>query len=403
MIIEWNTHHIYLCIIVCLSLLSIGVLIIMLLQKSKKECLEKLNSISTSEVDILLANSLLSIIQLDKNHVIQRMNSAALRLCGWASEMIQGPSVSTVLDVRTQPDMTKVDLDQWLETVKETPHMDAFLFSRHWRAKDIHLKAVPTDSGFWLFIEDLSVRHKEQEELRQREKMETIGRLAGGVAHDFNNLLSVIMGHSDLLYKTMDEEDPKRRYVSQILDSTDKAASLINQLLTFSRKGPQSRSPIEFHNLIRDGVDLLESSLSKDIKIKMHLQALNHRILGDSAVLQNVILNLGLNAADAMPRGGTLSFHTEICHLDEEYCNKSKFSVKEGHYLHLLCQDTGHGMDDQTLENLFEPFFTTKEVGKGTGLGLSAVYGAVQSHRGAIDVFSSPGNGSAFHLYFPLL
>jgi len=245
--------------------------------------------------------------------------------------------------------------------------------------------------------------HQNQERLRQSEKMDSIGRLAGGIAHDFNNMLAAIMGAAELLQMNLTESDEKNKnMVGMIITTAGRAADLTRQLLSFSRQNAPLTATIDFHVVLRDTLVLLKRTIDKRVEINSSLAATPSLIDGDLAQIQNAILNLGINAGDAMSKNGKLTLETEVTELDNIYCEKSLFELQPGSYLKFSLHDTGKGMDLETQKNIFEPFFTTKAHGKGTGLGLSAVYGMVCTHKGAIEVYSEPGAGSVFRLYFPL-
>jgi len=250
---------------------------------------------------------------------------------------------------------------------------------------------------------DISSRIKLEEQLRQSEKMEAIGQLAGGIAHDFNNQLSGIMGYADLIREDVGDNQHLSRYADNIIISTRRAADLTSQLLAFARKGKILSMPVNIHKLIVEVVALLQRSIDKRIEIKQQLNANPPMTRGDPTQLQNAILNLAINARDAMPNGGELILSTDTIELDEVYTRKNlAFEVTPGRYLQICVTDTGIGMDEETKKHVFEPFFTTKEIGKGTGMGLPAVYGTVKSHKGSISFYTEPGRGTIFKLFLPL-
>jgi len=225
-------------------------------------------------------------------------------------------------------------------------------------------------------------------------------QLAGGVAHDFNNVLTALIGYGNLLKMKMREDDPLRLYVDQMLTSSEKAASLTQSLLAFSRKQLIKLEPYKINTVIRDAEKLLKRLLTEDIELKKILSDDDLTILTDITQMNQILLNLATNARDAMPQGGTITIETKEVVLGKDFYF---FHGKgESHkYIRLSVSDNGFGMDDKTKEQIFNPFFTTKEVGKGTGLGLSIVYGIVKQHNGLIDVQSTPGRSTTFHLYFP--
>jgi PAS domain S-box-containing protein len=255
---------------------------------------------------------------------------------------------------------------------------------------------------------DISERKRAEEEkselltrLTQAQKLEAIGQLAGGVAHDFNNQLGGIMNYADLLLaKTRDEELCPS--IEGIIRLCTRSGELTSKLLAFSRKGRYQVAPVNLHATVAEVVAMLGRSIDKRINIRQRLDANPPTTTGDSTQLQNALLNLGLNARDAMPEGGELVFATDTITLDEAFCGKSRFDLVPGEYLKISVTDSGTGMDEKTRAHLFEPFFTTKEQGKGTGLGLAAVHGTVVSHHGAIQVDSEVGKGTTMTLYLPL-
>ena len=239
------------------------------------------------------------------------------------------------------------------------------------------------------------------ERLRQSEKMTAIGQLAGGVAHDFNNQLTGVLGYADLLCSRLDDPALKR-YAESIRTGAQCSADLIGKLLAFARKGQYQSVPVDMNRVINEAVDVLERSIDKRIRIEQLLRAMPTVVTGDPSQIENAILNLALNARDAMPDGGTLTVETQVVHLDAELYAKPPYELRVGDYLMLTVTDTGCGMSDEVKRHLFEPFFTTKPVGKGTGMGLAAVYGTVKSHHGATTVSSEVGRGTSFRIYLPL-
>jgi two-component system, cell cycle sensor histidine kinase and response regulator CckA len=230
--------------------------------------------------------------------------------------------------------------------------------------------------------------------------MEALGRLAGGVAHDFNNLLTVIKGHSELLVDRMKPADAFYGSTRQIMKTADRAASLTRQLLAFSRMQVLQPRILDLNALVADMSKMLRRLVREDIEFGFRLGDSMGRVKADPGQLEQVLLNLTVNASDAMPQGGKLTIETQRIKVDEGYA-LARPPLRPGKYVQLVVADTGHGMDAATMSRIFEPFFTTKEQGKGTGLGLATVYGVVRQSGGFIWVESSPGSGARFEIYLP--
>jgi len=251
--------------------------------------------------------------------------------------------------------------------------------------------------------EDVTERARMQEQIQQSDKLRSIGQLAGGIAHDFNNQLAVLLGYADLLREQLADNKELRGYATTIGDVVRRSADLTKQLLAFARKGKYQSVPVNMHSIIAEVISLLGRSIDKRIKLRQHLDANPPMTEGDPTQLQNALLNIALNARDAMPEGGELQVATEVVDLDEAYCRTNPFDIRPGRFIQIAVTDTGMGMDAETQKHIFEPFFTTKEAGKGTGMGLAAVYGTVKLHGGAVNVYSEVGHGTTMRLYLPLL
>jgi signal transduction histidine kinase/CheY-like chemotaxis protein len=243
-------------------------------------------------------------------------------------------------------------------------------------------------------------REQLEGQLRQIQKMDALGRLAGGIAHDFNNLLTVIRGHSELLLDQLKPGDSLSNSTEQIRKTADRAASLTRQLLAFSRKQTLEAKVVDINDLIADMSKLLRRLIHEDIEFSFRLGDSLGRVKADPGQLEQVLLNLVVNASDAMPLGGKLTIETQNAVVDKK-CSRLRPVVEPGKYVLVSVTDTGHGMDDETKAHIFEPFFTTKEAGKGTGLGLATVYGVVKQSGGFIWVESEPGKGTRFQIYLP--
>jgi signal transduction histidine kinase/CheY-like chemotaxis protein len=239
-------------------------------------------------------------------------------------------------------------------------------------------------------------------ELLQSEKLTILGQLAGGVAHDFNNQLTAILAYADLISNERSLPAHVREYASVIVSAARRSAELTGKLLAFARKGKYKVVPVDVHRLIAETVMLLEHSIDKRIVVRQHLSAFPHWTLGDPVQLDNMLINLAVNARDAMPHGGELSFATEVVTLNEKSAVHELFRPEAGRYVAIIVGDTGIGMDEEIRKHLFEPFFTTKPPGKGTGMGLAAIFGTIKNHGGAMAVESALGKGSRFTIYLPV-
>ncbi|MDP2156697.1 MAG: PAS domain S-box protein, partial [Nitrospirota bacterium] len=257
------------------------------------------------------------------------------------------------------------------------------------------------------FFHDVTARNKAEEEkqmlhsqLLQAQKLESIGRLAGGVAHDFNNLLTVILGYSEMLQGMLQMEDPVREKICFIHEAGDRAAALTHQLLAFSRKQPLELKSVRLNGIIENLARMLTRLIGEDIVLEMKLKSVQY-VMADRGQIEQTFMNLAVNARDAMPSGGRLIIETEDTELDAAYMLTDK-EIPPGHYVMLSVTDTGEGISRELRDRIFEPFFTTKELGKGTGLGLATVYGIVKQHDGHIRLYSEPGRGTTFKIYFPV-
>jgi PAS domain S-box-containing protein len=280
---------------------------------------------------------------------------------------------------------TRAGVTRWLQTVKVP------LFDRDGTCSKLLAVAM-----------DITERRRLEQELVQAQKLQAVGQLAGGVAHDFNNLLTAMMGAAETLHAEIAKERADLLpYCTMVQDAAQEAATLTQNLLSFSRRSPQNPIDFDVHEVVRRVVDLLTHSLDRRIAVATNLAPGPLPVRGDRGAIQNALLNLAINARDAMPEGGTLTFFSSRVTLSEEDRDAGSWDVAPGPHVELGVADTGIGMDAETRERVFEPFFTTKAENQGTGLGLAVVYGTVRGHRGKIVVQSEPGRGSIFKLYLP--
>jgi PAS domain S-box-containing protein len=274
----------------------------------------------------------------------------------------------------------------------------------HW-VRNTYVPRIGQDGGILAYdglITDITEQKNLEEQLSQAQKLEAVGQLAGGVAHDFNNILSAIIGFAHLTLMKMHEDDPLRHNIERILESSERATSLTQSLLAFSRKHPVNLAVVNLNDLFRKFEKLIFRLLREDIEMKTVWSDDKLPVRADSAQIEQLIMNLITNARDAMPDGGRLIIETKLVELGQEFINEHGYG-RAGKFALILVSDTGIGMDEQTKAKIFEPFFTTKETGKGTGLGLSMVYGTVKKHDGFINVYSEPGKGATFKIYLPII
>ena len=274
--------------------------------------------------------------------------------------------------------------------------------------RSFDLKAVPIKNekgeieSVLAVGEDVTDKLKLEEQLRQAQKMETIGTLTGGIAHDFNNILTAIIGYGHILLMKMKEDDPLRENVEHILFSSERAAELVQSLLTFSRKKPIDPKPVELNDIVIRVSKLLGRIIGENIELKTQLHPEYLYIVAEAGQIEQVMMNLATNARDAMNKKGILNINTGIVEIDDFFVRAHGYG-KKGKYAFFSFADNGKGMDKKIRERIFEPFFTTKEVGKGTGLGMAIVYGIVKQHNGYINVYSEPESGTTFIIYLPVI
>ena len=332
------------------------------------------------------------------------VNAASVRLYGFSTEEFLGMTIKEIRPPEEVPSL----LD-YLATIPESPNLQATQV-RH-RKKDgsvIEIEAVSNSIAFrgrrarLVLANDVTEKRRLEEQLLQAQKMEAVGRLAGGVAHDFNNLLGVITGYGELLLKNLGPEHPGSPRLEQIQKAAQRAGCLTRQLLAFSRKQVLQPRILDLNEVVADVEKMLSRVIGEDIQLVTTPGAARGRIRADPGQIEQVLMNLAVNARDAMPRGGQLVLETANVTLDEAY-TRAHPEVQPGPFVMLSVRDTGEGMSAETQAHIFEPFFTTKEEGKGTGLGLSISRGIVEAHGGNIWAGSKPGEGTTFFIRLPVV
>lgn len=330
------------------------------------------------------------------------VNDAAQQLYGYTREELLSLSLQ---DTRTPEDVPEI-----MEFIARTKTADSYRGSFRIRRKDGRMVPIEVRGRTIEFLgrrarlallTDITEQKRLEMQLQQSQKMEAVGRLAGGIAHDFNNLLTVILGYSESVLQKLGIQHPLHSKVLEIHSAGERAANLTSQLLAFSRKQILQPQTLALNTVITNISQMLNRVLGEDIHIALHLDSGLGQVQADVTQLEQVLMNLAVNARDAMPKGGQLVIETRNCELEEQQA--LLLGAAPGSYVALSVSDTGSGMDEATKNRIFEPFFTTKEVGKGTGLGLSMVLGVVQQSGGAISVYSEPGIGTTFRIYLPRL
>jgi len=352
------------------------------------------------------ANSI--IMRCDRNGRITSFNEYAQQLFGYTeAEIIGRHLVGTIVPAS---ETSGRDLRKLIDDICDHPQEHRYSINENitksgkrvwiaWTNKIISdERGCP--NGILSIGTDITKQRLLEEELRQAQKMQAIGELAGGIAHDFNNMIHGISGYAEVIQQI--SKDPRiSEYTSHILTTARHAAELTKQLLTFARKGNYQLKDCNTHEITRDVCAMLGRTIDRRIRIEQLLEANRPHIIGDPAQLKSALLNIGINAKDAMPNGGILRFTSSNITFNKGM-TIADFEVQPGHYLLITISDNGTGMPPEVRRRIFEPFFTTKESGRGAGLGLAAVHGTIHLHKGAIQCHSQEGEGSIFKLYLPI-
>jgi PAS domain S-box-containing protein len=332
-------------------------------------------------------------------------NPAALRLLGVSAfeELSARPMLDFIAPV--DRDVVRARIARLNASPDSLPTVEVRLQRADRRITTVEATSMPLrvngQPAVQTILHDVSERRLLEEQFRQSQKMDAVGRLAGGVAHDFNNLLTVIQAHAEFALSGADSEEERRRDIEEIKKTAENAARLTRQLLTFSRKQAVTPTDLDLNDAIAGMLGMVKRLIGDNIEVVKVAGKDLATIWADPGQIQQVLLNLAVNARDAMPDGGVLRFETANVHVGEGYIGAASAAIPPGDYVMLAVQDTGIGMTEDVRSRVFEPFFTTKQPGQGTGLGLSTVYGIVKQAGGYIWVYSEPGMGTAFKVYFP--
>jgi len=360
---------------------------------------------TTAHLQTLIEESPFAIIELDETSKVLSWNNAATRIFGWTEQDVVGRELPYVPCSENEEEQS-VQLRESI--MRGVPFRNVELRRQRKDGSPVDVSfwgvarrnAVGRVTGSWGFFIDITQQKRLEQQFRQAQKMEAIGRLGGGVAHDFNNLLTVINGCSALLLDQVRREDPMHALLDEIAKAGERAADLTRQLLIFSRQHVLKPQRVNLNESLKAILSMLKRLMGEDIELAVELGSDLWPIYVDKGQIDQVVMNLAVNGRDAMPEGGKLTISTANFVLQPmTFVSNPLFTP--GDYVQLTVRDTGFGMDQETRSHLFEPFFTTKEEGKGTGLGLATVYGIVKQSRGVIFVDSVPGEGTTFDLYFP--
>ncbi|OQX19644.1 MAG: hypothetical protein BWK76_03905 [Desulfobulbaceae bacterium A2] len=344
------------------------------------------------------------VIITDTAGLVEYVNPAFEQLSGYALAEIRGRGIEIVRDEHPE---TEAQRQVW-ETISAGAVWQGHFINRRKDGGRYEVEATisPIRDDEGRIVSFVSVQHdvSQEKELRSQlqaaQKIESLGVLAGGVAHDFNNMLGAIQGYTEMAMMELDHLHPLYGKLSQVLQAAERAGGVVRQLLLFSRRQAMEKVPVDLNSLVRNFLKMLGRLIGEDIRIADELAPGLWSVSADPGTIEQVVMNLAVNARDAMPDGGTLSIATANVLVDAEYCAQHVLA-RPGRFVRLTVADCGCGMGDETLAHIFEPFFTTKQAGKGTGLGLAVVYGIVKEHRGWITVASSPGSGTLFEVYLP--
>ena len=345
-----------------------------------------------------------AILSKDLTGIVMSWNRGAERMYGYPAKEVVGKHISILAPSGRSDEVSKIL--QKIVDGETVDHYESVRVTKDGRQLDVSLSVSPLTNaigevvGASVIARDITSQKRAEAQMRQSQKMEAIGRLAGGVAHDFNNVLGIINACTEFLRDRIDSAAEASLYVDNIRNAIERGTALTRQLLTFSRTSAIQPQILDLNDRLKDIGKLLRPLLGDDIEVLIVSRSASAVIEADPGQLDQVVVNLAVNARDAMPRGGKFILETGAAQFDEAFAAQHQ-AMSAGKYVQLAVSDTGHGMDETTVSRIFEPFFTTKEPGKGTGLGLATVYGIVKQSAGHIFVYSEPGHGTTFKIYLP--
>lgn len=357
-----------------------------------------------SRLALIIDSSEDAIIGKNLDGTITSWNKGAERIYGYTPEEVVGKNISLLAPSDRRDEIPEIL--RKLASGESVEHHESVRVAKDGRHLDVSISVSPLRDakgdiiGASVIARDITAQKRAEGQLHQSQKMEAIGRLAGGVAHDFNNILGIISACSEFLRDRIDPAAEPSRYIENIKKATERGSALTRQLLTFSRSSAIQPRILDLNERLKDVSKLLRPLMGDDVEVLIVAKSLTAVVEADPGQLDQVVVNLAVNARDAMPGGGKFILETTAAKFDEAFAEQHQ-NLAAGKYVVLAVSDTGNGMDQTTVSRIFEPFFTTKEVGKGTGLGLATVYGIVKQSAGHILVYSELGHGTTFKIYLP--
>jgi PAS domain S-box-containing protein len=359
---------------------------------------------SRSRLALIMDSSKDAIIGKDLDGIVTAWNKGASEIYGYTAEEMIGQPIYVIV-----PPDRKPEIEQFLDKIKRgevVDHHESVRITKDKRLLNMAISLSPMRDvsgrviGASVIARDITAEKRVEEQLRQSQKMEAVGRLAGGVAHDFNNILGIMTACTELLRDRIERDSPQMQYIDTIRKAAERGASLTRQLLAFSRKQVVQPKIVDLNERLKELTKLLRPTMQEDVETVISPKCGSAIVEIDPGQFDQIILNLAVNARDAMPKGGKLIIETSLMQFDQSFADLHP-PMSAGDYVMIAVSDTGTGMDEATRLKIFEPFFTTKDIGKGTGLGLATVYGIVRQSGGYIWVYSESGRGTTFKIYLP--